>query len=291
MHAIAEAAHSIPALPEIRLIGVRAEACALEGRRMSYIEAGAGNGQAVFLLHGIGSNATGWRYVIDGLKDRYRVIAWNAPGYYLSDNLREEAPTNVHYADAVAALLDALGIESAHFAGSSFGSLIAASFAARHPARVRRLALFGASRGQKSLPQEERAQRLRMREESVRDGGIGLAESRWKNLVSDMASPTAIRLTQEVLKATHRRGLMQAARASDTTDVLEFAGAIAAPTLLVVGTEDRVNPPEISRAIHAAISGSRLVELERVGHMPKLEAPDRVVALLGEHFAADRRMP
>lgn len=290
MHAIAESALSIPALPEIGLIGVDPATCGLEGRRMSYIEAGAGHRQAVFLLHGIGSNATGWRYVIDGLKDRYRVIAWNAPGYYLSDNLRAEAPTNFDYADAVAALLDTLGIEAAHFAGSSFGSLIAASFAARHPGRVQRLALFGTSRGQKWLPQDERERRLRMREDSIRDGGIGLAETRWKNLVSATASPTAIRLTQEVLKATHRRGLMQAARASDTTDVLEFAGTIGAPTLLVVGTEDRVNPPEISRAINAAIPGSRLVELERVGHMPKLEAPDRVVALLGEHFAADRRI-
>lgn len=276
---------ALPPLPELRLIGVDPEKCGLEGRRMSYLEAGAEHPQAVFLLHGIGSNANGWRFVIDGLKNRYRVIAWNAPGYYLSDNLRAETPNNFQYADAVEALLDALGIEQASLAGSSFGSLIAASFAARHPQRVRRLALLGTARGQKWLPPDERARRLRMREDSIADGGIGLAQTRWKNLVAGNASPTAIRLTQEGLKATHRRGFLQAARASDATDVVEFAGSIEAPTLVMVGTEDRVNPPEISRAIHGAIAGARLVELEGIGHLPKLEAPDRVIALLGEHFS------
>jgi pimeloyl-ACP methyl ester carboxylesterase len=277
---------TVPPLPELRLVGVDPEKCGLEGRRMSYLEAGAEHRQVVFLLHGIGSNANGWRFVIDGLKSRYRVIAWNAPGYYLSDNLEAETPSNFQYADAVAALLDALGIEQASFAGSSFGSLIAASFAARHPGRVRRLALLGTARGQKWLPPEERARRLKMREESIRDGGIGLAETRWKNLIAANASQMAVRLTQEALKATHRHGFLQAARTSDATDVMDFAGSIKAPTLVMVGTDDRVNPPEISRTIHGAIAESRLVELEGIGHLPKLEAPEQVVALLGEHFAA-----
>ncbi len=280
----AQAALAVPPLPELRLIAVDAEKCGLEGRRMSYMETGDEDAPAVFLLHGIGSNSTGWRFVLDGLKDRHRVIAWNAPGYYLSDNLRAETPGHAQYADALAALFDALGIAQACIAGSSFGSMIAASFAARHPGRVRRLALLGTARGQKWLPPEERARRLKMREDSVQDGGIGLAETRWKNLIAADASPTTIRLTQEALRATHRRGFLQAARTSDTTDVAEFAGSIKVPTLVVVGTEDRVNPPEISRVIHGAIAGSRLVELEGIGHLPKLEAPERVVALLGEHF-------
>jgi pimeloyl-ACP methyl ester carboxylesterase len=282
----AAATKTIPALPELQFVGVNPEPAGLEGNRVSYMEAGAGHAKAVFLLHGIGSNSTGWRFVIDGLKDRYRVIAWNAPGYYLTDNLKAETPSNFQYADAVAALLDALGIEQVYMAGSSFGSLIAASFAFRHPGRVERLALLGTARGQKWLPAEERVKRLRMREESIRDGGIGLAQTRWKNLIADNSSPMTIRLTQEILKATHKRGFIQAARASDATDVMEFAGQIKAPTLVMTGTEDRVNPPEISRELHRAIPGSRIVELRGIGHLPKLEAPEQVIAHLGEHFGA-----
>jgi pimeloyl-ACP methyl ester carboxylesterase len=125
--------------------------------------------------------------------------------------------------------------------------------------------LLGTSRGQKWLPDEERARRRKMRADSISDGGIAMAESRWSNLLSSRPSEDTIRLTKEVLKATNKRGFLQSVQASDTTDVLEFASRITAPTLLVVGSEDRVNPPAISRSIHAAIPGSRLVELDGVG--------------------------
>jgi pimeloyl-ACP methyl ester carboxylesterase len=272
--------NAVPALPQLKLIAVA-------GSRMSYMEAGSGRPDTVLLLHGIGSNCTGWRYVLDGLAPRFRAIAWNAPGYYLSDSLRDEAPSNWQYADALAGLIDALGIESAHIAGSSFGSLVAASFAARYPARVRRLALLGASRGQKWLPAEERARRLAMRDEAARAGAIAMSEHRWRNLLGPQASDIAIRLTKEVLMATHPRGLMQSARASDTTDVCELAPRIRAATLVVTGSDDKVNPPEIGRAVAAAIPCGKFVELPGVGHLPKLEDPARTLALLTQHFTEE----
>jgi pimeloyl-ACP methyl ester carboxylesterase len=277
---------AIPPLPELKLISVDSERCGLEGRRMSYMEAGAGD--PLVLLHGIGSYSGGWRYILAGLSHRYRVVAWNAPGYYLSDNLMAEIPTGPQYVDALAALLDALQIETALLADSSFGSMVAATYAARHPHRVQRLALLGASRGWGWVSAEERSQRLRSREDSIRDGGLGLAEARWAQLLSSRPSDTAVRLTKDVLATTNKRGFMQSVRASLEVDVLSFANAIEAPTLLIVGAEDRVNPPEVSRSIQAAIKGSRLVELAGVGHLPKLEEPEKVIQLLDEHFGKER---
>lgn len=272
----------VPALPELKLVAVDPARSGMEGARLSYMEAGAGD--PVFLLHGIGSNCTGWRYVLDALRGEYRVIAWNAPGYYLSDNLRDAAPANWQYADALAALMDALGIAAANVVGSSFGSLVGASFASRHPGRVRSLALLGVSRGQKWLPPEERARRLAARDEAARMGGVAMSEQRWRVLLGSNASETAIRLTREVLMATHPRGLMQSARASDGTDVCEFAPTIRARTLLATGSEDKVNPPDIARAVAMKIPGSRFVELPGVGHLPKLEAPEATISLLQWHL-------
>ena len=45
----------------------------------------------VLLLHGIGANSLHWRYQLAGLANRFRLIAWNAPGYLLSDSLRRNA--------------------------------------------------------------------------------------------------------------------------------------------------------------------------------------------------------
>jgi pimeloyl-ACP methyl ester carboxylesterase len=269
----------IPRLPELRLVAVDPSGCGMEGQRMSFMESGHGD-EAVMLLHGIGSNCTGWRYVLNALSDRYRVVAWNAPGYYLSDNFAAEAPTNWQFADALAVLMDVLGIAQAHIVGSSFGSMIGASFAARHPGRTRRLVLLGASRGQKWLPPDERLKRLRMRDEAANEGAVAMSEKRWRVLLAPDASETAIRLTRETLMATHPRGLRQAARASDSTDVCEFGGRIRAATLAVTGTEDKVNPVEIGRAIAASIAGCRMVEPPGVGHLPKLEAPELTIELL-----------
>lgn len=275
----------VPPLPELKLIAVETSRAGLEGPRMSYMEMGDAR-DAVVLLHGIGSNSTGWRFVMPALASDHRVIAWNAPGYYLSDNLAAEAPSHAAYSDALAALLDALGIASAHIVGSSFGSLIAMSFASRFPERVRRLVLLGTARGQAWLPAEERARRLEMRAASIRDGGLALAEKRWSNLVSPTASPLAIALVKEVLGATHRRGMTQSARTSDATDVMEFAPRIRARTLLAVGSEDRVNPPDITRTIASAIEASSVVELAGVGHLPKLEAPERTSELIRNHLTS-----
>jgi len=277
--------NAIPPLPELKLIAVETSPAGLEGPRMSYMEMGDAR-DAVVLLHGIGSNSTGWRFVMPALAADHRVIAWNAPGYYLSDNFAAEAPSHTSYSDALAALLDALGIASAHIVGSSFGSLVAMSFASRFPERVKRLVLLGTTRGQAWLPQEERERRLEMRAASIRDGGLALAEKRWSNLVAADASPMAIALVKEVLGATHRRGMTQSARASDATDVTAFAPRIKARTLLAVGSEDRVNPPDISRTIAAAIEGSKLVELPGVGHLPKLEAPQRTIELIRNHLTS-----
>jgi pimeloyl-ACP methyl ester carboxylesterase len=53
----------------------------------------AGEGPALVLLHGIGSGARSWRAQLDGLSDRFRTIAWNAPGYGESSPLAPDAPS------------------------------------------------------------------------------------------------------------------------------------------------------------------------------------------------------
>ena len=74
------------------------------------MEAGPPELRPVLLLHGIGANSLHWRFQLAALADRYRLIAWNAPGYLLSDNLRAETPSGRDYADALANFLTALGM-------------------------------------------------------------------------------------------------------------------------------------------------------------------------------------
>ncbi|MGH2362401.1 MAG: alpha/beta fold hydrolase [bacterium] len=273
----------MPALPELRF--AKADSGKLEGNRLSYIESGVAVKGNVVLLHGIGSNATGWRHLIPRLSAEYRVIAWNAPGYYLSDNICAESPSHVDYADALAALLDALHIQDVFVVGSSFGSLVAASFAVCHPERLKALVLLGATRGHKHLAANERSRLFGARAAAIQAGPLEFAANRFRQLVAADASAEVISEVRQILAAVCTRGFLQAARTVSNTDVVEFARKIGVPTLLAVGTEDKVNPIEVSRVIHGGIPRSKLAMLDRVGHMSKIEAPERVLQLVEQHFA------
>jgi pimeloyl-ACP methyl ester carboxylesterase len=276
----------IPPLPDLRFVELDAAALGLEGPRMSYMEAGDSTARAVLCLHGIGSNSMGWRFSLAGLSRSARVIAWNAPGYMLSDNFKAAAPTPGQYVEVAVALLDALGLRGpVCVAGSSFGSMLAACLAARHPQRVAKLALLGTSRGQRWKGKEGRAQMIAMREASIAEGAMALARTRSDNLVA-AGTPEEVRaLVRGVVAATNPRGYLQAARCTDAVDVVEdFAPRIACPTLCLTGDADTVNPMAVGRAVAAAIPKARFVSPEKIGHAAELEAPARTLQLLREHF-------
>lgn len=275
----------LPPLPDLRCVDVDAAALGLEGPRLSYMEAGSGPA-TILCLHGIGANSTGWRFTLAALAPHARVIAWNAPGYFMSDHFVADSPRAESYADAAVALLDALGVAGpVCVAGSSFGSMLGAFLAARHPARVDKLALLGTSRGQRWKGKEGRAEMLAMRAASVAEGGVALARTRAHKLLAPDAPPSVLALTQRVVALTHPRGLMQAARCTDQVDVVaDAAPRIACPTLAITGAADGVNPPEVGRAIADAIPGARFLSPPGIGHLPELEAPAWTNATLRDFF-------
>jgi pimeloyl-ACP methyl ester carboxylesterase len=278
----------VPPLPELRFVELDAAALGLEGPRMSYMEAGGGR-RTVLLLHGIGANSTGWRFSLAALARHARVIAWNAPGYLLSDSFANPSPTAEMYADVAVALLDALSAEGpVLLAGSSFGSMLAACLAARHQAHVARLALLGTSRGQRWKGPEGRAAMLAMREASIAAGPVALARTRSAGLVAPGTPEPVMALVRNLVAATNPRGYLQAARCTDAVDVVEdFAPRIACPTLCITGAADAVNPPEVGRTVAAAIPGARFVSPEGIGHLAELEAPAKTLDLLRAHLLGD----
>jgi pimeloyl-ACP methyl ester carboxylesterase len=65
----------------------------------SYLE--AGSGPPLVLLHGIGSAAASFRYQLEALSARFRVVAWDSPGYGASTPLAIEHPDTSDYAAAL----------------------------------------------------------------------------------------------------------------------------------------------------------------------------------------------
>jgi pimeloyl-ACP methyl ester carboxylesterase len=67
-------------------------------------------------------------------------------------------------------------------------------------------------------------------------------------------------------------------------DLRDELGAISAPTLVVGGAGDEAIPPEHARAIADGIAGARFTLLDPAAHIPMVERPDAVAALIREHL-------
>jgi pimeloyl-ACP methyl ester carboxylesterase len=279
---------SPPPQPELRFVEIPAAVRPkFAGDRFSFQEAGRADAPVVMLMHGIGANSYFWRYQLAGLSDRWRLIAWNAPGYILSDNLRKERPDCDDYVEAFAAFADAMGVQRFALVANSFGSSIAQCFARRYPARVERMALSGVSVGAKSTPPEEREQTFQRRQKQFESsGGMTYASSVIQLLVGSRTLPAAREEIMNVLRATNGRGYLQASFVPYEMDSLAWASSLTLPVLLYQGTEDKISPIERTAvALQKALPNARLVRFEGYGHLLEVETPERVNALLREFLS------
>jgi pimeloyl-ACP methyl ester carboxylesterase len=102
-------------------------------RRVHYHR--AGEGPAVALLHASPCSAKVLRVPLQAFATRFTALAFDTPGFGLSDLLPMAQPEIEDFADALAQTLSALGIEQAAAYGRHTGAQIAVEFAARHPQR------------------------------------------------------------------------------------------------------------------------------------------------------------
>jgi hypothetical protein len=87
------------------------------------------------------------------------------------------------------------------------------------------------------------------------------------------ASPAAVALGMQELRACRPRTLAADVAIARGMDLTPAAADVRVPTLILCGSRDRVTPPALSRHLHATIAGSRLEIVDGAGHMLLIEAP------------------
>ncbi len=248
---------------------------------LSYRE--AGKGQALVLLHGIGSSSAGWLYQLEGLSKSFRVIAWDAPGYETSAPLAKEKPEARDYAEALHGLIDRLLLKDVVIVANSLGGLFAGAYARAHGERVRRMVLISPTSGyaaaSEALRAEKRAGRLKMLEEL---GPEGMAEERSPTLFGKKVTPEALEIARWSQRRIHPAGYRQAIYCLDTGRHVEDARHFRKPVLVVCGTKDTVTPEAGCKQVASAYPEGQYRSLADLGHVSHIEDPVLLNTVISE---------
>lgn len=237
-----------------------------------------GTGPAVLLLHSGVTDRRMWDAIVPVLSHSFRVVRPDFRGFGNSPLPSEE------YADAddLDALLDSLGIADAAVVGSSFGGRVALELATLHPGRVSSLVLLCAAlRGVEPTPDAAAygAEEDRLLEAGDVEGAVELNVRTW-------VGPEADDETRERVAAMQRHAFEVQLEAEarepgpQPRRVEVDLSAVSVPTLVVSGAKDLQLFTETAAVLAEGIRGAEAVELDWAGHLPSLERPDAVLALL-----------
>ena len=227
-----------------------------------------GVGQPVLFLHAFPLNKSMWQEQIMALlaESRFRLVALDWRGFGES-GITAEVSTMEQFADDVAGLMDSLGIDAAILCGLSMGGYAAFAFLRKYPQRVSGLILADTRPGADNA--EAQANRENVARLAESQGTSAIADLQLPRLISDYTrqhSPTVERRIRQMIAAASR-GMAQRA---DSTDLL---GSITCPTLLMVGEQDVLTPPQLAQEYATKIPGAQFVVIPYAGHLSNLEQP------------------
>ena len=249
-----------------------------------------GEGEPLLLIQGLGGNSLHWgEGFLGGLEDGFELILFDNRGAGRSGPLEGEHTIADLASDALG-LLDALKVDSAHVVGISMGGMVAQEIVLSAPERVRTLTLGCTFPGGPEATMTDMAV-VGMLAEAVLSGDdertlrVGYdvmiaaeygeqegAYELYAELARQYPAPVPVLMAQ-----------LSAIMGHDTSQRL---GEIAAPTLVIHGTEDRLLDVANGELIARLIPGARLELLEGSGHMFFWEQPERSAQLVREHAAA-----
>ena len=241
-----------------------------------------GSGPVVLLVHGFALDGRMWGPQVAALRDAYRVVTVDLPGFGPS-------PVDVGAQSAARALIDVLDKvtdRASHVVGLSLGGAVATDLALAFPASVRSLTLIDALlRGRPpGIKAWGEAASL------AKQGNLTRARDAWLGddlFAGARAHPQVLASVREM--AADYDGGHWCDRATTRFEVGDPAsrlGEIAAPALVLVGEHDLPTFRAMAGEYASALARASLQIIPGAGHLSNLEAPDLVNASLSRFFAS-----
>jgi len=235
-----------------------------------------GRGAPVVLLHAFPLSLAMWQPQRDALKGSCRLITPDLPGFG-SSPLSEGTLTVESMADAVAALLDHLGVgDKVILGGVSMGGYVAFAFVRKYADRLRGLILCDT----RAEPDDDAARANR--DKLIAFAQVNPASAVVEQMLPKLLGPRThasrsevVEMVKQIGSAQRPEGIVAALKMlRDRPDSRPTLAAVRVPTLIVVGSDDALTPPSVSESMARQIAGSRLVVIDGAGHLSNLERPE-----------------
>lgn len=277
----ADESYGVPAAPDWRELDWNAHVndVMVKGRRLRYVDVGAGDAPPAVFVHGVGGNWQNWLETLPSVARGRRVLALDLPGFGGSEMPTAEISIS-DYAETVDAWLAELGIGHVAVVGNSMGGFVAAELAISFPERVERLALVSAAGI--SITHLRRRPARTVARIGTAAGALTAARSglvvrrerlRHVFLATVMRHPSRLRtdLLLEVLGGAGKPGYLDAMGALTSYDFRDRLSEIRCPTLIVWGRDDVLVPVEDAEEYERLIPRARRIVMDDTGHVPMLE--------------------
>jgi 3-oxoadipate enol-lactonase len=244
----------------------------LNGYKLYYELAGPENSLPVVFIHGFPFSSQMWQGQTDALKDRFQTLVYDVRGHGKSGS---GAPffTIDFFAEELNSLLEACGIQKAVICGLSMGGYIALRFAEMYPDKLHGLVLCDT----RSEADTNEAKTNRARQICIlqTEGKEKFADGTLPSLLSEAhinPEDEVYQFVHDMILQNEVEGicatLLALAARPDTTASLE---KISIPTLILVGENDKLTPPDAAERLHNNIKGSRLHKIPDAAHLSNLE--------------------
>jgi 3-oxoadipate enol-lactonase len=238
---------------------------------------------ALLFSSSLGTTWELWDGQVLALERDVRTIRYDHPGHGRSA-VPDGPVTPAALADGVVMLLDSLGLERVSFCGLSLGGVVGMALAQRAPDRLDRLVLcctsayFGDPEGW-----YERARIVRAA------GTAAVAErvlGRWFTERFRAEEADTVTRFREMLEQTTPEGYAACCEAIAAWDARSDLGAIATPTLVIVGEDDVATTPDDAAFLASSIPTAELVVVPGAAHLANVEQPSLFNRALLRHLSA-----
>ena len=253
------------------------------GQGRIYFQA-AGEGRPILLIHGWMASSRYWDDILLPLSRSGQVLAIDLPGFGRSDKLEKVGYSISDLLGGLDRYIETMGLKRVTLVGHSMGGTLALQYSLLHPDRVEGLVLVGSP----FRPRPRSALSILLGIPLLGRFFFWLGSGPLAPFLMERAffekSPIPKALLEDLKKVPYRI-MVNSMRSLRTVDLRKKLFEIQAPTLIIWGKEDRLVPLSVGEELHGGIRGSRMVALERVGHCPMVEAPERFLKEVQDFIA------